>query len=240
MEELFRINKFIADSGYCSRREADKLVDEGRVTVNGKPAESGMKVSRKDEVLIDGKSVTKSDSKVYLLFNKPVGVVCTTDKREKNNIIDFMKYQTRIMYAGRLDKDSEGLMLMTNDGDLIDTLMRSRNNHEKEYIVTVDRRIDKNFIYEIRNGLYLEELGVTTKKCKATLIDNNTFRIVLTEGYNRQIRRMCEVLSANVISLKRVRIVNLTLDGINVGKYRNLTKEELKGLFGKIGYKGSK
>jgi len=237
MIEEFRINKYIADSGVCSRRAADKLIEEGRVTINGAVAESGMKVTKKDEVYIDGKPIKAADSKVYLIFNKPVGIVCTADKNEKNNIIDFMKYQTRIMYAGRLDKDSEGLMLMTNDGELIDALMRARNHHEKEYIVTVSTPIDKNFIYEMRNGVYLEELGITTRKCKASMIDSRTFRITLTEGYNRQIRRMCETLSRKVISLKRVRIVNLTLGELAVGKYRNLTREEMNTLFKEIGYK---
>jgi len=189
-----RINKFIADAGICSRRNADKLIEEGKVLVNGNPASSGMKVTSKDKITVDGKPVKGADSKVYLLFNKPIGVVCTSDKKEKHNIIDYINYQTRIMYAGRLDKESEGLMLMTNDGDLIDALMRARNAHEKEYIVTVNSPIDKNFIYEMRNGVYLEELDVTTRKCKAAIIDGRSFRITLTEGYNRQIRRMCEAL----------------------------------------------
>ena len=238
MDEI-RINKFIADAGVCSRREADRLIEDGRVLVNGEKAVSGMKVTGADEVTIDGKSVNKSESKVYLIFNKPVGVVCTTDKREKNNIIDYMKYNTRIMYAGRLDKDSEGLMLMTNDGDLIDVLMRARNAHEKEYIVTVDAPIDRNFIYELRNGVYLEELDVTTRKCKASLIDNTTFKIILTEGHNRQIRRMCEALSRNVVTLKRVRIVNLELGKLETGKYRNVTDSELNKLFSSVGYNPS-
>lgn len=237
MENEVRINKYIADAGICSRRNADKLIEEGKVTVNGVIAQSGVKVTRKDTVVVDGKEIKGADSKVYLLFNKPVGIVCTSDKREKNNIIDYMHYQTRIMYAGRLDKDSEGLMLMTNDGDLIDALMRARNAHEKEYIVKVADPIDKNFIYELRNGIYLEELDVTTRKCKATMIDNKSFRITLTEGHNRQIRRMCEALGNEVVELKRVRIVNLVLGDLAVGKYRNLTKEEAKLLFEKIGYK---
>lgn len=236
MDNEVRINKYIADAGICSRRNADKLIEDGKVTVNGVIATSGMKVTKKDEVIVDGKPVKGADSKVYLLFNKPVGIVCTADKKEKNNIIDYIHYQTRIMYAGRLDKESEGLMLMTNDGDLIDALMRAKNAHEKEYIVTVDSPIDKNFIYEMRNGVYLEELDVTTRKCKAVMIDNRTFRITLTEGHNRQIRRMCEALSRNVVSLKRVRIVNLELSDLAVGKYRNVTREELKELFSKINY----
>ena len=237
MNEEIRLNKYIADAGVCSRRGADKLIEEGKVTVNGVVAQNGMKVTKKDKIVVDGKNITASESKVYLLFNKPVGIVCTSDKKEKKNIIDFINYKTRIMYAGRLDKDSEGLMLMTNDGDLIDALMRARNAHEKEYVVTVNGPIDKNFIYEMRNGVYLEELDVTTRKCKASIIDGNTFRITLTEGHNRQIRRMCEALGRNVISLKRVRIVNLTLDGIAVGKYRNLTREEMKTLFNQINYR---
>lgn len=239
MDEI-RINKYIADAGICSRRNADKLIADGKVTINGVVAESGMKVSKKDKVIVDGKPIKGADSKVYLLFNKPVGIVCTADKKEKNNIIDYIHYQTRIMYAGRLDKESEGLMLMTNDGELIDALMRAKYAHEKEYIVTVNSPIDKNFIYEMRNGVYLEELDVTTRKCKATIIDGRTFRITLTEGHNRQIRRMCEALGKEVISLKRVRIVNLLLGELAVGKYRNLTREELKTLFTSINYKPSK
>ena len=239
MEEI-RINKYIADAGICSRRNADKLIAEGKVFVNDVVAESGMKVTKKDKIVVDGKAIKGADSKVYLLFNKPVGIVCTADKKEKKNIIDYINYQTRIMYAGRLDKDSEGLMLMTNDGDLIDALMRAKNAHEKEYIVTVNSPIDKNFIYEMRNGVYLEELDVTTRKCKATIIDGRTFRITLTEGHNRQIRRMCEALGKEVVSLKRVRIVNLLLGELAVGKYRNLTREEMKTLFSSINYRPSK
>lgn len=238
MENGVRINKYIADSGICSRRAADKLIEEGKVFVNGKAAESGQKVTRADEVIVDGKAIKGADAKVYLMFNKPVGIVCTAEKKEKNNIIDYINYQSRIMYAGRLDKDSEGLMLMTNDGDLIDALMRAKNRHEKEYIVEVKEPIDKNFIYDLRNGIYLEELDVTTRKCKAAMINSHSFRITLTEGYNRQIRRMCQVLGHTVVSLKRVRIVNLELADLAVGKYRNLTKAEQRELFEKIGYKG--
>ena len=239
MEEV-RINKYIADAGICSRRAADKLIEDGKVIVNGKPVTSGTKVTKKDTVIVDGKTIKGADSKVYLLFNKPVGIVCTADKKEKKNIIDYINYQTRIMYAGRLDKDSEGLMLMTNDGDLIDSLMRAKNAHEKEYIVEVKSPIDKNFIYEMRNGVYLEELDVTTRKCKATIINSRSFRITLTEGHNRQIRRMCEALGNEVTSLKRVRIVNLLLGDLAVGKYRNLTREEMKTLFSAINYRPSK
>jgi len=239
MDNEVRINKYIADAGICSRRNADKLIEEGKVFVNGKVAVSGIKVTKKDNVIVDGKEIKGADSKVYLLFNKPVGIVCTSDKKDKNNIIDYIHYQTRIMYAGRLDKDSEGLMLMTNDGDLIDALMRAKNAHEKEYVVSVKNPIDKNFIYELRGGIYLEELNVTTRKCKATMIDNKTFRITLTEGHNRQIRRMCEALGNEVVSLKRVRIVNLTLGELAIGKYRNLTREEANTLFDKINYKKS-
>lgn len=240
MDNEIRINKYIADAGICSRRNADKLIEEGKVTVNGEIATSGMKVTKADAVTVDGKPIKGADAKVYLLFNKPVGIVCTADKKEKNNIIDYIHYQTRLMYAGRLDKDSEGLMLMTNDGDLIDALMRARYAHEKEYIVEVKSKIDKNFIYELRNGVYLEELDVTTRKCKASLINSNSFRIILTEGHNRQIRRMCEALGNEVLSLRRVRIVNLLLSDLAVGKYRNLTREELKILFNAINYKPAK
>ena len=237
MEELVRVNKYIADAGICSRRAADKLIEEGKVLVNGVKAVSGQKVSKADSVTVGDTVIKPSEAKVYLLFNKPVGIVCTADKKEKNNIIDFIGYKSRIMYAGRLDKDSEGLMLMTNDGDLIDALMRAKNAHEKEYIVNVKRPIDKNFIYELRNVIYLEELDVTTRKCKASLIDQKTFRITLTEGYNRQIRRMVESLGNEVVGLKRVRIVNLLLGELATGKYRNVTREELKKLFLEIDYR---
>lgn len=237
MEELVRVNKYIADAGICSRRAADKLIEEGKVLVNGAKAVSGQKVSKADSVTVGDTVIKPSEAKVYLLFNKPVGIVCTADKKEKNNIIDYIGYKSRIMYAGRLDKDSEGLMLMTNDGDLIDALMRAKNAHEKEYIVNVKMPIDKNFIYELRNGIYLEELDVTTRKCKASLIDQKTFRITLTEGYNRQIRRMVESLGNEVVGLKRVRIVNLFLGELATGKYRNVTREELKKLFLEIDYR---
>lgn len=237
MEELVRVNKYIADAGICSRRAADKLIEEGKVLVNGAKAVSGQKVSKADSVTVGDTVIKPSEAKVYLLFNKPVGIVCTADKKEKNNIIDYIGYKSRIMYAGRLDKDSEGLMLMTNDGDLIDALMRAKNAHEKEYIVNVKMPIDKNFIYELRNGIYLEELDVTTRKCKASLIDQKTFRITLTEGYNRQIRRMVESLGNEVVGLKRVRIVNLLLGELATGKYRNVTREELKKLFLEIDYR---
>lgn len=237
MDEQIRVNKYIADAGICSRRAADKLIEEGKVLINGKPAESGQKVSKNDKVVVDGKEIKSSEAKIYLIFNKPVGIVCTSDKKEKNNIIDYINYKTRIMYAGRLDKDSEGLMLMTNDGDLIDALMRAKNAHEKEYIVEVKNPIDKNFIYALRGGIYLEELDITTRKCKATMINSSSFRITLTEGHNRQIRRMCEALGNEVTSLKRVRIVNLLLGDLAAGKYRNLTRQEAKILFTAVNYK---
>lgn len=225
-----RINKFIADAGICSRRAADKLIEEGKVTVNGVVVENGVKVTDADEVIVDGKLISREEEKLYFAFNKPVGIVCTAEKREKDNIIDFINYNKRLMYAGRLDKESEGLIILTNDGDLIDKMMRAREKHEKEYIVKVNRDIDEDFIYNMRSGIYLEELEVTTRKCKVSLIDSRTFRITLTQGLNRQIRRMCSALDYKVVSLKRVRVVNIELGDLKVGKMRPLTDEELNEL----------
>lgn len=225
-----RINKFIADAGICSRRAADKLIEEGKVTVNGVVVENGVKVTDADEVIVDGKLISREEEKLYFAFNKPDGIVCTAEKREKDNIIDFINYNKRLMYAGRLDKESEGLIILTNDGDLIDKMMRAREKHEKEYIVKVNRDIDEDFIYNMRSGIYLEELEVTTRKCKVSLIDSRTFRITLTQGLNRQIRRMCDALGYKVVSLKRVRVVNIELGDLKVGKMRPLTDEELNEL----------
>lgn len=225
-----RINKYIADAGICSRRAADKLVEEGAVEIDGVKATAGSKVFADSTVTVNGEVIGKSSKKVYFAFNKPVGIVCTAEKKEKDNIIDFINYPVRLLYAGRLDKESEGLIILTNDGDMINSMMRARYGHEKEYIVTVDKDINKDFIYSLRNGVYLEELDVTTRKCKASLIDNRTFRIILTQGLNRQIRRMCEAFGVNVISLKRVRIMNIELADLSVGSMRTLSSEELKEL----------
>ncbi|WP_204346262.1 23S rRNA pseudouridine(2604) synthase RluF [Psychroserpens algicola] len=230
-ETLKRINKYLSEVGYCSRREADKLIDAGRVTINGVVPEMGTKIGPNDDVHVDGKLIKNTkDDFVYLAFNKPVGIVCTTDTRvEKDNIIDFIKYPKRIFPIGRLDKPSEGLILLTDDGDIVNKILRASNNHEKEYIVTVDKPISQTFIKRMSGGIYLKELDRTTKKCDVNRIDSNTFSIILTQGLNRQIRRMCEYLTYEVQTLKRVRIMNISLD-IPVGEYRELTSEEFKEL----------
>ncbi len=228
MAETIRINKYLAECGISSRRGADLLIEQGRVSVNGKPAENGMQVSSDMEIKVDGNPIKSKDEKIYLAFNKPRGIVCTSEKREERNVIDYINYPKRITYCGRLDKDSEGLLIMTNDGDLIDSMMRSRNNHEKEYIVDVDKVLTAAFLYKLSKGVYLKDIGVTTKKCKVDYIDEKTFRIILTQGLNRQIRRMCEIFGYRVKKLKRVRIMGVNLGDLEVGKYRELTKEEVE------------
>ena len=226
---LTRLNKFLSEAGYCSRRAADKLIEEGRVTVNGKHPEMGTKVSSSDEIAVDGTIISKrKKAHVYIAFNKPVGIVCTTDTRvEKNNIIDFINYPSRIFPIGRLDKDSEGLIILTDDGDIVNKILRSSNNHEKEYIVTVDKPISQTFIKHMSNGVPI--LDTITKPCKVQKLSRNSFKIILTQGLNRQIRRMCEYLGYEVESLQRVRIMNIHLKSA-VGRYRNLTAEELNTL----------
>ncbi|APG61207.1 23S rRNA pseudouridine(2604) synthase RluF [Christiangramia salexigens] len=229
MSEEVRINKYLSQLGYCSRREADKLIDQGRITINGKVPEMGTKVTPGDDVAVDGKSVSKAELKepnVYLAFNKPVGIVCTTDTRvEKDNIIDYINYPKRIFPIGRLDKPSEGLIFLTNDGDIVNKILRARNNHEKEYVVAVNKPITSDFIKKMSAGVPI--LDTVTRKCEVEKLSRHTFRIVLTQGLNRQIRRMCEFLNYEVTSLKRIRIMNVTLD-IPVGEWRELTEEELK------------
>ncbi|PWK17511.1 pseudouridine synthase [Xanthomarina spongicola] len=230
-ENLKRINKFLSEVGYCSRREADKLIDAGRVTINGEVPEMGTKIGPNDVVHVDGELIKNSNEDfVYLAFNKPVGIVCTTDTRvEKDNIIDFINYPKRIFPIGRLDKPSEGLILLTDDGDIVNKILRASNNHEKEYIVTVDKPISQTFIEYMSRGIYLEELQKTTKPCIVEKLGTNKFRIILTQGLNRQIRRMCEYLTFEVETLKRIRIMNIKLD-IPVGEYRELTKSEFSEL----------
>lgn len=222
-----RINKFLSEAGYCSRRAADKLIEERRVTINGSIPEMGTKIVEGDTVHVDGELISKTKEKpVYLAFHKPVGIVCTTDTRvEKDNIIDYIRYPKRIFPIGRLDKPSEGLIFLTNDGDIVNKILRARNNHEKEYIVTVNRPITRKFVYQMSNGVPI--LDTVTRKCKVKQISKFTFQIILTQGLNRQIRRMCESLDYRVKKLKRVRIMNVELD-LPVGKWRDLTKEELK------------
>lgn len=224
-----RINKFLSETGYCSRRAADKLIDAGRVTINGVVPEMGTKITEEDEVRVDGKLVSKPKADfVYLMLNKPVGIVCTTDtKREKDNVIDFINYPKRIFPIGRLDKPSEGLLLLTNDGDIVNKILRARNNHEKEYIVTVDQPITRTFITEMGNGVPI--LDTVTKACEVEHLSKFTFRIVLTQGLNRQIRRMCEYFGYEVQQLKRIRIMNIHLD-IPEGEWRELTTQELREL----------
>jgi 23S rRNA pseudouridine2604 synthase len=233
--QLKRINKFLSEVGYCSRREADKLIEAGRVTINGIVPEMGTKISESDTVAVDGKPIVNSkESFVYLAFNKPIGIVCTTDTNvEKDNIIDFIKYPKRIFPIGRLDKPSEGLILLTDDGDIVNKILRASNNHEKEYIVKVDKPISQTFIERMSGGIPLADLDRVTKKCKVEKLSTYEFRIILTQGLNRQIRRMCEYLNYEVETLKRVRIMNIKLD-IPVGEYRELTTKELKELNGLI------
>lgn len=227
-EENTRINKYLSEVGYCSRRKADALIEQGRVTINGKVPEMGTKVQPGDEVRVNGELINSpKKANIYLAFNKPVGVVCTTNPKEKNNIIDFINYPSRIFPIGRLDKPSEGLILLTDDGDIVNKILRARNNHEKEYVVTVDRLISDDFIERMSNGIPI--LDTVTRKCEVEQLSKFVFRIVLTQGLNRQIRRMCEYLGFNVVKLKRVRIMNIVLD-VPVGKYRNLSEEELEEL----------
>ena len=222
-----RINKFLSEVGYCSRRAADRLIEEGKVTINGKIPEMGTKINRGDQVEVEGQRIERSTKtkNIYLAFNKPVGIVCTTDRRvEFDNIIDYIRYPKRIFPVGRLDKLSEGLIFLTNDGDIVNKILRSKNNHEKEYIVGVNRPIDRDFIQRMSNGV--EILDTLTKNCFVKQLGEKKFKIVLTQGLNRQIRRMCESLGYKVRSLKRVRIMNIKLD-VPTGKYREFTKEEL-------------
>jgi len=228
-ENLVRINKFLSEIGYCSRRAADTLVEEGRVKINGVVAVMGAKISPNDVVSVDDKVLTRpKEDFVYIAFNKPVGIVCTTDiDNEKDNIIDYINHPQRIFPIGRLDKLSEGLILLTSDGDIVNKILRSKNNHEKEYLVTVDKPINPEFVKRMSNGIPI--LDTVTRKCFVEQTGRNTFRIILTQGLNRQIRRMCEYLGYEVTKLKRIRIMNIQLD-MPVGKWRYLTPTELKDL----------
>ncbi len=229
MEKKIRINKFLSESGYCSRRKADKMIEDGRIKINGILCVMGEKVSISDKISIDDKLIHFSKKEpIYIAFNKPTDVVCTTDTRvEKNNIIDYIGHPERIFPIGRLDKDSQGLILLTNDGDIVNKILRSRNNHQKEYIVRVDKPITNDFIKRMSNGVPI--LDTITKKCYVNKISNFEFKIILTQGLNRQIRRMCEVLKYKVKKLKRIRIMNIHLN-IDIGKWRNLEKKELNEL----------
>jgi 23S rRNA pseudouridine2604 synthase len=223
-----RLNKYISETGICSRRQADQWIGEGRVRINGQVAELGTRVAAEDRVEVDGKLVEQRTTPVYLALNKPIGITCTTERHVAGNIIDFIGHPQRIFPIGRLDKDSEGLILLTNNGDIVNELLRSENNHEKEYVVTVDRPLSEEFLDGMARGV--EILGVRTKPCKVRRIGKNVFGIVLTQGLNRQIRRMCAAFGYEVRRLQRVRIVNIRLDGIKVGQWRNLSADELRGL----------
>jgi 23S rRNA pseudouridine2604 synthase len=223
-----RLNKFISEKGYCSRREADKLIEDGRVTINGIVPQMGTKVKTSDKVCIDGVSINETEEKlVYLAFNKPEGIECTTNIDVPDNIIDYIDYPTRIFPVGRLDKYSSGLILLTNDGEIVNKILRARNNHDKEYLVKVDRPISKEFIKQMGNGVPI--LETVTRKCRVEKITSFTFKIILTQGLNRQIRRMCSFLDYEVVELKRMRILNISLD-LPLGQYRDLEEEELAEL----------
>lgn len=223
-----RINKYLSESGYTSRRNADRLIEQNRVKINGVLATIGMQVDEKDRVTVDGKPISNNIRRIYLAFNKPVGITSTTDTNIKGNMIDYINYPERIFHIGRLDKDSEGLILLTNDGDIVNDILRAENKHDKEYIVTVDRTVTEQFCKQMSSGVPI--LHTITKPCVVKKIDDKTFSIILTQGLNRQIRRMCETFGYQVLTLKRIRIMHIKLD-IPVGRYRMLTKQEENRLF---------
>lgn len=220
-----RLNKYISETGFCSRREADKLIEQGRVKIDGVKASTGMKVSNGQSVSIDGKPLKVENELVYIVLNKPVGITCTTESKIKGNIVDFINHEKRIFPIGRLDKDSQGLIFMTNDGDIVNKILRAGNNHEKEYIVTVNKPITDEFVKGMSNGVPI--LGTVTKKCLVKKESKNSFRIILTQGLNRQIRRMCEYFGYEVKKLERIRIMNVSLGNLKIGSWRYLTKKEL-------------
>lgn len=223
-----RLNKAISDSGYCSRRQADALIEKGKVTINGQVAGLGDRVMPDDEIQVEGKRITGNDHLVYIALNKPVGITCTTDRRIEGNVVDFINHKERIFHIGRLDKPSEGLLLMTNDGDIVNKILRAGNQHEKEYIVKVNRPITERFVKRMGGGVPI--LDTVTKKCQVERLSRYTFRIVLVQGLNRQIRRMCEYLGYEVETLKRVRIMNIDLGSLPLGEWRDLTQKELDDL----------
>ena len=228
--DSIRINKAISDSGYCSRRQADTLIEQGRVTLNGEKITLGDRAMPGDEIRVDGKLLVENEELVYIALNKPVGITCTTDRRIEGNVVDFINHKERIFHVGRLDKPSEGLLLMTNDGDIVNKILRAGNEHEKEYIVKVDRPITEDFLKKMRNGVPLHELQTTTKKCEVEQLSRFVFRIVLIQGLNRQIRRMCDYLGYEVMELKRIRIMNIKLGELPIGKWRDLSQKELEDL----------
>ena len=219
------LNKYISSTGICSRREAEKLITANRVTINGKPTQLGNRVFEGDVVKIDGRALQPKPKTLYIAFNKPVGIVCTTDSKERKNIVKYINHPERLFPIGRLDKPSEGLIFLTNDGDIVNKILRAGNNHEKDYVVKVDKSITDDFIQKMGNGIPI--LGTVTKKCKVTKISEKTFQIVLTQGLNRQIRRMCEYLGYEVVKLQRTRIMNVKLDCLKIGDWQELTEQEL-------------
>ena len=230
--EQIRLNKYLASCGICSRREADRLIEQGRVQVNGETALMGQTVTAEDEIKVNKKLVQGRSKKVVLAYYKPIGVVCTEkDKYADKKVTDMIKYPVRVTYAGRLDKDSEGLLLLTNDGDLINAMMRGVNCHEKEYVVKVDKKITPDFLSDMEKGVHLKELELTTRPCEIREIGPYTFQIILTQGVNRQIRRMCETLGYQVKSLKRIRVMSIKADGLKPGEYRELNSSEMEQLY---------
>lgn len=224
-DEYLRLNKFISETGYCSRRGADKLIAAGKVTVNGKIAVVGVRVSANDKVQIEGRLIATKPSRVYLAYYKPVGVICTTERHVKGNILDAVGYHERIFPIGRLDKPSEGLILLTNHGDIVNKILRAGNRHEKEYVVTVNKPITAEFVTKMANGIPI--LGKITQKCRIRKHSRHVFKIILTQGLNRQIRRMCEYLGYEVVKLKRIRIMNISLQGLVAGEWRALSDQQI-------------
>lgn len=235
---LMRINKFLSSAGIVSRRGADKWIEDGRITINGQPAELGSRVNEGDEVRVDGKPVQLETELVYIALNKPVGITSTTERHIEGNVVDFVNHPLRIFHIGRLDKDSNGLLLLTNDGDIVNEILREEHGHEKEYIVTVDKPITKEFIRKMESGV--EILGTTTKRCKVRQLGPRKFNITLTQGLNRQIRRMCSALGYTVRTLQRTRILNIHLGNLPIGQWRDLTKKELDEMFTMLNYKPNK
>ncbi len=228
MDEITRINKYLSVSGFCSRREADRLLEQGRVTIDGQTAVLGDRVHPEQNVCVDGKQICPSDERILIALNKPEGIVCTSSKQDKDNIIDFIHFEKRVYPVGRLDKDSTGLILLTNDGELMDRILRGRNGHEKEYEVTVNKPMKKEVLQAMAQGVPI--LNTMTKPCRIERLDQRCFRMILTEGLNRQIRRMCEYFGYRVVTLRRVRIMNIELGNLPVGKWRYVSPDELQKL----------
>ena len=236
MDEQLRINKYLSSIGYCSRREADRLLEQGKIQVDGHTAFVGERITKEQYITVNGIPVGEKPREIVIAFNKPKGIVCTSSVKEKNNIVDYLHFPTRIYPVGRLDKDSEGLILLTNDGELGNEILRARNFHEKEYIVTVNRPVTDEFLRGMAGGVPI--LDTITRKCKVEKLDKRKFRIVLTQGLNRQIRRMCEYFGYRVVKLVRVRIMNIKLGDLPVGKYRDLTHQEWEGLLALLSESG--